>query len=84
MLDHLPVPVLGLYGADDDLIATETVDEAQSRNASGTWLLYSGAGHGFLDEVGEGYDEAAAEDAIARLAEFFLRNLPKSDEDELG
>lgn len=84
MLEHLPVPVLGLYGAEDDLIAPETVDEAQARNVTGTWLLYAGAGHGFLDEVGDGYDVAASEDALARLGEFFLTNLPKADEAELG
>lgn len=84
MLDHLPVPVLGLYGADDELIATETVDEAQNRNQAGTWLLYEGAGHGFLDEVGPGYDVSATEDAIARLVEFFGRSLPEAEIDELG
>ena len=48
-LDHLPVPVLGLYGAADELISPGTVDEAQNRNQHGQWLLYDGAGHDFLD-----------------------------------
>lgn len=84
MLAHLAVPTLGLYGAADELIATETVDEAQRRNPAGTWLLYENAGHGFHDETAEDYDEAAAEDAIARLAEFFRGTLPQPAEEDLG
>jgi carboxymethylenebutenolidase len=84
MLAHLAVPTLGLYGADDELIAPETVDEAQRRNTTGTWLLYAGAGHGFLDATAPGYEQASAEDAIARLASFFLANLPAAAEIRLG
>ncbi len=84
MLEHLAPPVLGLYGTDDDLISADTIDEAQRRNAGGTWLLYQGARHGFLDEVDPEYEEPSAEDALARLAEFFLAHLPKAEELELG
>lgn len=84
VLAHLPVPVLGLYGADDELIDRETVDEAQNRNVTGQWLLYEGAGHAFLDEVGPDFDEASSEDAIARLVEFFTTNLPAADVLALG
>lgn len=84
LLEHLPVPVLGLYGADDQLVAVETVDEAQARNAAGTWLLYTGARHGFLDETGDDFSADAAEDALARLAEFFLARLPAADTADLG
>ena len=84
MLEHLAPPILGLYGADDSLISTDTVDEAQRRNPAGTWLLYEGAGHGFLDEVGPEFEEPSAEDAIARLTDFFLAHLPRAQETELG
>ncbi|HSJ27917.1 MAG TPA: dienelactone hydrolase family protein [Acidimicrobiia bacterium] len=84
VLRHIGVPVLGLYGRDDDLIDTDSVDEAQDRNVTGQWLLYEGAGHAFLDEVGDDYDEASAEDAIARLTEFFTTNLPAKAELALG
>ncbi|MEX2280810.1 MAG: dienelactone hydrolase family protein [Acidimicrobiia bacterium] len=84
ILRHIAVPVLGLYGADDDLIDVETVDEAQTRNAAGQWLLYEGAGHAFLDEVGDDYHEASAEDAIARLVGFFTTHLPAKAEVQLG
>lgn len=83
-LDRLPVPVLGLYGAEDELIDPDTVDEAQRRNEHGQWLLYEGAGHGFLDIDDEGYHEAAADDAFARIVAFFKASLPEPDVEELG
>ena len=83
-LDHLPVPVVGLYGGSDDLIPGETVDEAQRRNDHGQWLLYEGAGHGFLDIEGEGFDQAAADDAFARLVAFFKATLAEPEIENLG
>lgn len=84
MLGHIPVPVLGLYGANDQLIAVESVDEAQSRNESGSWLLYEGAGHAFYDEASDDFDPAAAADASTRLAAFFAQTLPAAVMSELG
>lgn len=84
MLGHLATPVLGLYGTEDELIDADSVDEAQARNPSGQWLLYQGAGHGFLDEVGPGFDAASFEDAIVRLSDFFARNLPAAEIIDLG
>ena len=83
-LDNLPVPVLGLYGADDDLIDASTVDEAQRRNDHGQWLLYERAGHSFLDIEADGYDADAAADAGPRLVEFFKTTLPAAVEVDLG
>ncbi len=83
-LDHLPVPVLGLYGAEDELIDTATVDEAQRRNDHGQWLLYEGTGHGFLDIDGEGFDQSSADDAFARLLAFFKASLAKAEIADLG
>jgi dienelactone hydrolase len=83
-LEHLPVPVLGLYGTNDELIASSTVDEAQRRNQHGQWLLYEGAGHGFLDIDADLYDTDAASDAGARLVEFFKVALPQAQEVDLG
>lgn len=84
VLEHLAVPVLGLYGAEDALVAADTVDEAQRRNPAGSWLLYQGVGHGFLDEGADGYDQAAAEDALVRLIGFFEPALPSPRLEELG
>lgn len=83
-LGNLTVPVLGLYGAEDELIDTGSVDEAQGRNQHGQWLLYDGVGHGFLDPTADGYDESAAEDAISRLIAFLTDTLPPATVEELG
>lgn len=84
LLDHLPIPVLGLYGAEDDLIDTATIDEAQRRNDAGQWLIYAGAGHGFLNINGDSYHADAAADASVRLTQFFLQTLPVAETEDLG
>lgn len=84
MLNHLAVPVLGLYGSADQLIAAETVDAAQNRNQNGQWLLYDGASHDFIDEGGPEYDGAAAADAEGRIVQFFQSTLPKPETIDLG
>lgn len=84
MLATLNSPTMGIYGTEDDLISPETVDEAQNRNQHGQWLLYDGAGHGFLDDDGPNYQAGAAADGFIRLRDFFLRHLPKAIEEDLG
>lgn len=84
ILSNLPVPVIGLYGAADELIDPSSVDEAQRRNDHGQWLLYEGAGHGFIDPTSEAYDHGSAEDAIARIIAFFQATLPRAEVEELG
>ncbi len=84
MLNHLVVPVLGLYGTADPLIAPETIDAAQNRNQSGQWLLYDGAGHDFLDDGNADYDPAAAADAISRITQFLQSALPQPLTEDLG
>jgi dienelactone hydrolase len=83
-LDHMPVPVLGLFGAEDELIDASTVDEAQRRNDHGQWLLYEDAAHGFLDIDGPGYHSGSADDALARLLTFFKATLTPPEFEELG
>ncbi|HLT97313.1 MAG TPA: dienelactone hydrolase family protein [Acidimicrobiia bacterium] len=84
LLGSIPVPVLGLYGEKDELIDVASVDEAQRRNATGQWLIYAGAGHGFLDVSGENYDASAAGDAGQRIVQFFTQTLPPAVEVETG
>jgi carboxymethylenebutenolidase len=84
MLNHVAVPVLGLYGSADQLIAAETVDAAQDRNQNGQWLLYEGAGHNFIDEGSSEYDPASAGDAESRITQFFQSTLPKPETVDLG
>lgn len=83
-LASLPVAVLGLYGEADELIDNATVDEAQSRNEHGLWLLYEGAGHGFWNEELPDYDSGADSDMTARLLEFFRSTLPTAITEDLG
>lgn len=83
-LDHLPVPVLALYGGADELIDASTVDEAQRRNDHGQWLLYEGVGHGFLDIDADGFDQSSADDAFARLFAFFRGSLAPAEIEDLG
>lgn len=83
-LSNLPIPVLGLYGSNDDLVTTATVDEAQRRNEHGQWLLYEGAEHDFLDTDSDRFDQSAADDATARILAFFLATLPPAEEEDLG
>ena len=66
-LEMLPMSVLGLYGADDELVPAEGVDEAQSINSHGVWIRYEGVGHDFLDDDTDSYHSGAASDAMARI-----------------
>lgn len=75
-LGRISAPVLGLYGATDELIPASGVDVAQGLNASGVWILYDDTGHDFLDDGADGYHAGAASDARVRIAKFFLEHLP--------
>lgn len=72
----LPMPVLGLFGAQDDLVPADGVDEAQRRNPHGQWLLYDGAAHDFLDAESDDYDAGAAGDAMQRIIKLLAATLP--------
>ncbi len=76
-LGMLPMPVLGLFGAEDVLVPAAAVDEAQRHNPHGQWLLYSGAGHGFLDPDSPDYDPGAAGDAFQRIIKLLAATLPE-------
>lgn len=75
VLSRLTMPVLGLYGSEDELVPTEGVDVAQSLNPGGTWILYEGAQHDFLNIDAAGYHPGAAADAHVRIADFFKSHL---------
>lgn len=76
VLSRLTMPVLGLYGAEDGLVPSSGVDVAQGLNPGGTWILYDGAGHDYLNIDSPGYDPGAAADAHVRIARFFKTHLP--------
>ena len=83
-LGRLGGEVLGIYAAESDVIETAAVDAAQGLNPAGTWLLYEGVGHGFVNENHPNYNQAAAMDALARLAAFFTTRLPSPQTQDLG
>jgi len=71
----LKVPVLGLYGAADQGIPVQTVDEmraALSRGASGSELIvYPDTPHGFNADYRPSYRKEAAEDGWKRMLAWF-------------
>ncbi len=70
VMDAIPLigaPLLGLYGADDELIPVADVDAAQAVTPNGQWIVYEQVGHDFLDADGDGYDPGAEADALLRL-----------------
>ncbi|MDJ0787478.1 MAG: dienelactone hydrolase family protein [Myxococcota bacterium] len=82
-LDAIPdltCPVLGLYGEDDALISVAEVRELEKGLAATGHdtevVLYSGAGHAFMNDTREAmYRPEAARDAWARLVPFLRRHL---------
>lgn len=78
-LERLTIPVLGLYGRDDDLIPAEGVDVAAEMNATGQWILYDDTGHDFMNPDRPGYHAGAAHDAITRIGRFLAATLPSAE-----
>ena len=76
VLPHVDVPILGIYGREDEVVPSEEVHSAREMAPRAEWLLYEGAGHDFLDDHLESYRHGAATDAIERLAAFYGTHLP--------
>jgi carboxymethylenebutenolidase len=60
-------PILGLYGLDDPEVALAEIDQAQQASGTGTWIVYEGAGHGFMDDASDQFDDGANADATQRI-----------------
>lgn len=75
-LGMLAMPVLGLFGDEDELIPPQGVDAAQQLNPHGQWILYQGVGHDFLDEDSDQYNAGAAGDAFQRILALMTAHLP--------
>ena len=78
-LERLRVPLLGLYGADDQSIPPAAVHEMEATlkqlGKSVEIHIYDGAGHAFANPSGTNYRPAAAEDAWQRTVAFFKQHL---------
>jgi carboxymethylenebutenolidase len=77
---ELSCPLLGLYGAEDNLIPVADVEELKRRLSQTKRAhevhIYPGAGHAFLNDTrADAYRPAAASDAWSRLVPFLGREL---------
>ena len=78
-LSTLEMPVLGIFGAEDNSIPLETVEEFESmlqqRSASTEIIIYEDAGHAFANPSGQNYVPEAAEAAWEQTTEFLETHL---------
>ncbi len=74
----LKVPVLGLYGGNDDLIPKDTVEKMQqilkTGNSNSQIVLYPNTPHGFYADYRPTYRQKEAEDAWKRLQDWFKKH----------
>ncbi|MDQ3801313.1 MAG: dienelactone hydrolase family protein [Acidobacteriota bacterium] len=74
----LKVPVIGLYGGQDTGIPLNTVqqmqDELKKGKSKSEIVVYPNAGHGFLADYRPGYNREAAQDAWAKMLDWFKKN----------
>ncbi len=68
------VPLVLFFGGNDPYISRDDIAEVEKHHA-GQVVVYENAGHGFLRDGSEAYDEEAATDAWRRLLEFFGEHL---------
>lgn len=69
----VPVPILGFFGRDDDVVPE--AEQIRSELGHAEWVVYGGVGHGLLDEGAPDYRWEIAEDALDRIVGFFDREL---------
>jgi carboxymethylenebutenolidase len=78
-LATLRMPILGIFGAEDQGIPLESVREFEAAleelDKDATIHVYEGAGHAFANPSGTRYNEEAAEDAWSKTLAFLAENL---------
>jgi carboxymethylenebutenolidase len=78
-LEPLQMPILGLFGGEDQGIPVASVREFESAlnelGKNATIVVYDGADHAFANPSGPRYNAEAAEDAWERTTAFFAENL---------
>lgn len=81
-LAPLEMPILGIFGGEDESIPLETVGEFEATlerlDKSVEIVVYPDAGHAFANPSGTSYDAEAAADAWSRTLRFFDRYLAGS------
>ena len=85
-LAALDMPVLGIFGAEDESIPLDQVrefgDTLDSLGTDVTIEIYEGAGHAFANPSGERYVPDAAEDAWQTTLSFLDRTLRDGDDSD--
>lgn len=80
-LEKLGMPVLGIFGSEDQGIPPEEVhafEEAlNSAGVNNSIYIYEGANHAFANPSGNRYKKEAAEDAWKKTMAFFAEHLKK-------
>lgn len=78
-LEKLQMPILGIFGAEDEGIPPSTVKEFEAAlnevGVTNSIHIYEGANHAFANPSGTRYVEDAAEDAWGKTLTFFEENL---------
>jgi carboxymethylenebutenolidase len=74
MLAEPACPLLLLFGGTDEYIPPDEIAAVEAHH-EGQVVVYPDAGHGFMRDGTESYDEAAATDAWSRLLAFFGEHL---------
>jgi carboxymethylenebutenolidase len=67
-------PTILFFGGKDEYIPSADIEAVEARHP-GIVTVYPEAGHGFMRDGSESYNESAAADAWARLLAFFAANL---------
>lgn len=74
----LKVPVIGLYGGQDQGIPLDSVqrmeDELKKGKSKSRMVVYPTAGHGFHADYRPGFNKEASEDAWQKLQDWFKAN----------
>ena len=74
---EMKAPVLGLYGAKDQGIPVDQVEQMRAAlkaaNKTAEIIVYPDAGHGFNADYRPSYNEAAAKDAWAHMLAWFRK-----------
>ena len=78
-LATLEMPILGIFGAEDESIPVETVKELESTleqlGKTAQFKIYENAGHAFANPSGQNYVPEAAEEAWQVTTEFLAQYL---------
>ena len=78
-LQKLDMPILGIFGSEDQGIPPSTVNEFEAAlkeaGVTNSIHIYEGANHAFANPSGSRYDKEAAEDAWQKTTDFLGRFL---------